>query len=209
MVKTLANALADDHSTVLSDEGIELLDTVWDDLRVNAYSTKLGGSKDPDFAKILDNGSGSQGVFAYLFDDSTEEEVYFAVQIPHCYKFGTDLKPHVHWTPVANGGAGEKVSWGLEYSIQEIGATFPNTMIIYGDTSVPDETLVADRHYLTELTTIDGSAIDSVSAMLICRLFRDAGGTGGTDSYGDDVALLEFDLHFEIDSMGSKDEYTK
>ena len=209
MSKTLTSVLADDHSTVLDSDGITLLDTVWDDLRVNAYSTKLGGSKDPDFAKILDNGASSQGVFAYLFSATSEEEVYFAVQIPHNYKYGTDLKPHVHWSPVANGGAGENVSWGLEYSLQEIGATFPNTTIIYGDTSVPDETLVADRHYLTELTAIDGSAIDSVSAMLVCRLFRDATGAGGTDDYSSDVALLEFDLHYEIDSLGSAEEYTK
>jgi len=44
--------------------------------------------------------------------------------------------------------------------------------------------------------------------MIICRLFRDAAGTGGTDSYASDVALLEIDFHYEIDSLGSATEYS-
>ena len=195
---------------VLAQDGeIELVDTVWEDLRVPVVSTRLGGTKDPDFAKVLDNGSSSQGVFTYLFDDSTEEELYFMCQIPHNYKHGTDLHAHVHWMPVANGSAGETVSWGLEYSLSELGATFGNTTLIYGDTPYPDETLVADRHYLTELGEIDGSSIDSVSAMLLCRVFRDTAGNGGTDDYGDDAALLEIDFHYEIDTLGSSSEYIK
>jgi len=184
-----------------------LTDTTWEDLRVPVVSTRLGGTKDPDFTQVLDNGSGSQGVFTYLFSASTEEELYFMCQVPHNYKYGTDLHAHVHWMPTAT--ASGSVSWGLEYSFAEIGTTFGNTTIIYGNTPFPDESPVADRHYLTELGTIDGSAVDSVSSMIICRLFRDATGTGATDDYGSDAALLEFDFHYQIDSLGSDTEYTK
>lgn len=41
--------------------------------------------------------------------------------------------------------------------------------------------------------------------MLCCRLFRDA----ANDDYGGDVAFLEFDFHYEIDSLGSNSEYYK
>lgn len=186
-------------------------DTYWDDLRVATTSTKLEGTKDPDFAKFKDNGAGSQGVFTYWFDAATEEEVYFAVQIPHSYKYGTDLHPHVHWAPSTNGGAGEVVSWGLEYCFAEIGGTYGNSNIIYGNAHMPaDASLVAFKHYLTEIDIISGSTIDSISSMIICRLFRNATGAGSsTDSFGNDAALLEFDIHFEIDSPGSKTEYAK
>lgn len=187
---------------------IEYQNTFWDDIRVPVLSTKLGGTKTPGFAKVLDNGVGSQGVFAYNFDDSTEEEVYFMCQIPHTWKEGTNLQAHVHWMPTVNGGAGEKVSWGLEYSWQSIGSVFGNTTLAYGDTPTTTGTLVADKHYLTEIADIDGSG-HTFSSMLICRLFRDAGGVGGTDDYSNDATLLEFDFHYEIDSPGTSEEYVK
>lgn len=196
---------------ILRVKDLTYSDTYWDDLRVAITSTKLGGSKDPQFAKFKDNGAGSQGVFTYWFDATAEEEVYFAVQIPHSYKYGTDLHPHVHWAPDRNGGAGEVVSWGLEYCFAEIGEVYGNSNILYGNTHVPaDASLVGFKHYLTEIGTISGSSIDSVSSMIICRLFRNATGAGSsTDSFGYDTALLEFDIHFEIDSPGSKTEYAK
>jgi len=192
----------------LRSNGITLSDTVWDDLRVPVLSTKLGGTKDPDLGKVFDNGSGSQGVFSYLFDASTEEELYFMVQLPHGWKYESSLNPHVHWTPTVKGTTGQKVSWGLEYTVAAIDSSFGNTTIIYGDTSMPDETLVANKHYLTELTPISMTGIDSVSAMMLCRVFRDATGTGGTDDYASDVALLEIDFHYESDRIGSDNEYS-
>lgn len=174
----------------LDDSGVTLSDTVWDDLRVPVLSTKLQDTKDPDFGKVLDNGSGSQGVFTYLFSATTEEELYFMVQVPHNWKYETSLQPHIHWMPVVNGGVGEKVSWGLEYSVAKIGTTFAATTIIYGDTSTPNETLIADRHYLTELPEISMVGVDSVSPMILCRVFRDATGAGGTDDYASDAAMI-------------------
>ncbi len=182
--------------------------TNWNDIRVSATSTKLGGSKDPTFSKIFDNGSGSQGVFTYVFSNTTEEEVYFAVQLPHNWKEGTALSPHVHWIGQTNGGAGQDVCWALEYSIATIGSTFGNTTIIHGDTNHLSETIVANKHYLTELTDITMTG-NKISTMLICRLFRDATDSVGVDDYPNDVALLEFDIHYQIDSLGSQTEYTK
>ena len=44
----------------------------------------------------------------------------------------------------------------------------------------------------------------TLSSMLVCRLYRSA-----SDSYGGDAGLLEIDFHYEIDSDGSRQEYTK
>ena len=201
---------------VESDGSFELLGdaVVWDDLRVPVTSTTLGGTKDPGFSVYKTNGSGSQGVFLYFFDNNTEEELYFTMQIPHCYKFGTDLSPHLHMIVPSTGAAGQFVRWGLEYTIASIGDSFSNTNIIYSDastattaTSSGDSTLIADKHYLVSFPNIDGSAITSVSTMLLCRLFRDA--TDGTDDYPNDAGLLEFDCHFQIDTLGSRLEYIK
>lgn len=193
----------------IATDFITFTDTVWDDLRVPVLTTKLGGTKDPDLTKVFDNGSGSQGVFTYLFDKTTEEELYFVVQLPHGWKYETSLHPHVHWFPVANGSAGQKVSWGLEYTICSLGSIFGNTTIIYADTPYNGPTsLVANTHYLTEFPAISMTGIVSVSSMVLCRIFRDATGVGGTDDYDNDAALIEIDFHYESDRIGSDNEYS-
>ena len=173
--------------------------TLWDDMRVAIEATKLKGAKDPDYNQFKDDGSGSVGVFTYLFDSATEEEVFFSVQVPHSYKLGTDFHPHVHWTPTSTSTG--SVTWGLEYTIADINETFGNTNTITGS----DAAEGAYKHQLCEIGTISGTT--QVSAMMACRLFRNATSTG--DTYGSDAAVLEFDIHFEIDSNGSKNEYSK
>ena len=193
---------------VYTSGDIEYQDTFWDDLRVPVLSTKKGGSKEPVWTKIVDNDDSSQGVFTYVFSASTEQELYFACQMPHCWKESSDIHAHVHWLPTANGGAGEDVSWGLEYSWADINEVFGNTNIIYGDVTKAAETLVQNKHYLTELGVITASG-KTFSSMLLCRIFRDATGAGGTDDFGDTAGLLEIDFHYEIDSPGTSEEYVK
>ena len=184
----------------------------YDDLRVPMSSTKLGGSKDPGFAVFKTNGAGSQGVNVYWFDPNTEEELYFAVQLPHGWQ-ENNLYPHVHWTPevTADGTpADQKVEWGLEYTFTEVGGDFSNTQIIYGNTHLPqDVNVVAGRHYLTPLTQIVPSATQKgLSPMLVCRLFRNAT-DAADDTYEHDAGLLEFDFHIIVDTAGSRTEFKK
>ena len=188
-----------------SKEGINT-EGMWDDLRVSVFSTKSGGSKEPAWTKILDNGAGSQGVFSYFFDSGSEEELYFAVQFPHSWQIGTDIEAHVHWVALSNGGVGQRVTWGLEYSWASIGDVFGNTTIITGSANYTDEDIVANKHYLTKLGTINGTG-KQISSMMMCRVFRDA--TAGTDTYTSDAGLLEIDFHIKFDSLGSREEYVK
>ncbi|MDM8534593.1 hypothetical protein QUF55_07830 [Clostridiaceae bacterium HSG29] len=182
--------------------------TQWDDLRFPALATKREGSKQPGIEKMFDNGSGSQGVLAYVFDKTAEEELYFMVQLPHNWKMGSDIEAHVHWLGQDNGGTGTDVCWALEYTWSNIGDVFGNTTIIHGDTNHEGEDIVADKHYLTELGVISATG-KSFSSMMICRIFRDATNSQGTDDYDFDAALLEIDFHYQVDSLGSNEEYVK
>lgn len=176
--------------------------TVWDDIRVSALATRLGVIRPPTFAQLSDDGAGSTGVFTYMFADNSEQQVFFSVLIPHGYKLGSDLHPHVHWSPqTADTG---QVDWFLEYTISNYEGTFGNTTTI---TISDDGEGTINKHQIaTPAAPIDGSSTQ-LAAMLICRLYRD-GGQGNDDFIGD-AALLEFDLHFEQDTVGSREEYTK
>lgn len=183
--------------------------TVWDDLRVPMTATKTGGSKDPGFSVAFTNGAGSQGVFTYFFDDTTEEELFFAVQLPHGWKEGTSILPHIHWFPKIDGAANATVSWGMEYTWANVDGTIGNTGIIYTNTTTAgDATLVASKHYMSAFSAITASG-KTISSMLLCRLFRDATGAGLTDDYTGDAGLLEIDFHYEADTIGSRAATTK
>jgi len=170
----------------------------------------LAGIKDPGFAVFKTNGAGSTGVYTYWYDKDTEEEVFFSCQMPHNWKEGTDIHPHVHWTPKTDGTtSASRVCWGLEYTWSNITGSFGNTSISYANLPISyTGSPIADAHYLTELPDISGAG-KTFSSMLICRLFRDATSSGSSDSYGYDAGLLEFDFHYEIDSFGSQDEFVK
>lgn len=177
------------------------LSTSWDDLRVPVTATNIGTANDPNFSQVLTNGAGSQGVYTYLFDASAEEELFFNVQLPHAWKEGTDIEPHVHWFPTsADTGT---VRWGLEYTWSSVNGAFGNTTIIY--TNDPADG-TAYKHQLADFSAISATG-QTLSSMLMCRVFRDAGNVA--DTYTGDAGLLEIDFHHRIDSLGSLSEYVK
>lgn len=152
-------------------------------------------------------GGGSRGVFGYHFSPDRTEELYFDVQLPHRYKEGTDLEPHLHWSPKVAGNLGDQVIWGLEYTISNVGGTFGTTVTLSGVQRFPnDDPLVAYRHYATKLGTIPGNDLN-VSSMIKCRLFRIT--SSPADTFGFDAVLHEFDLHFQVDGHGSDEEFEK
>ena len=172
----------------------------WDDLRVPVSNLKLNPvNEKPDFAPF------SAGR-AFLFDPDSAESTYFAVQIPHNYKLGTDLEAHIHWAPIdVTGGA---VQWGIRYSLANIGADLAANPAASDTASAVGSAIgTAFNHKLTDIATIDGSGINSVSSMIIATVYRIAGATA--DSYTNDAALLEIDFHYQIDSLGSRWEMTK
>jgi hypothetical protein len=123
--------------------------------------------------------------------------------MPHGYKIGSDIHPHVHWLPQTTSTG--TVNWQLEYSIANINSVLGNTTTI----QMPGVGAgIANTHQLTDASpeTIDGSSL-TLSNMMLGRLFRDGG--VGADTFVGDAALMEFDLHFEKDTVGSRQEIIK
>jgi hypothetical protein len=171
--------------------------TVWDDLRVPGLQVKIGASA-PDLTAFL----GAGNLLIYRFDgNATTEQVYFTIQLPHSYKEGSDITPHVHWSPI-NANAGN-VKWQLEYSWANIDATFPAVTTI---TATDAASGTAWDHQTIDFSAITGTG-KTISSMLVCRLFRDP--TDAADTYASDAALLEIDFHFEINTIGSRAILTK
>lgn len=191
----IGNAYTTDTSFVITEQLLFEGDAiVWDDLRVPVESTGKGSTRAPGFGKFLDDGSGSQGVWVQWFDDGTEEELYFTVQLPHSYKVGSDIQPHIHW--VTNDSNEGDVVWGLEYSWVNMGEAFGNTSILTETASNEGEAF----HQITSLGLITGTG-KSYSSMLVCRIFRDA--SNSADTFTKDAGVLEVDFHFQVQALGT------
>ena len=189
----------DGHLTLSGDA------TVWEDLRFPASSAKRLGFSDPDWVQLQDDGAGSTGVYALGFDSSTDQEVFFAVQLPHEWKEASNITAHVHWAPSVVTASDYGVTWALEYTWANIGVingsgtpvAFPTTTTI---TKSDIDTFTAKEHRMVSFTAITATSKE-MSSMLMCRLYRDVSDTD--DDYANDALLLEFDIHYEIDSLGS------
>jgi hypothetical protein len=171
--------------------------TVWDDIRISGAQVRLGAT-----APSLEAFGPSGSLRTYRFETAAHQEIEFEVQMPHGWKPGR-IYPHVHWAPIDTTTG--NVVWQLEYAFQSIGGVFgaPATMA-----SIPAAAGgTAWAHKLTDLQTaaganyIDGSAL-GLSSMLVGRLHRDSG--AAPDTLAQDVAFLEIDMHYEMDTIGSR-----
>jgi hypothetical protein len=207
-VKINSNFVVEADGTIRNDGAA----TTWDDLMVYPDATTKGNSNSPVWTRFGNNGN-SQGVFLWMFDASTEQELYFCVQIPHSYKLGSTLQPHVHWTTLTGTPSGTNVVWGLEYTIMKIGGLFSTTTTILTANSVITEIGTPSgvgQHLITSFGGIvSGSSPNNIgiSTILMCRLFRKA--ADSNDTFANPVGLLGFDVHYEKDTQGSRTEYLK
>jgi hypothetical protein len=182
--------------------------TVWDDLMIPGFAVKTTGTSPPDFTTVF---AGSGNIDYYAFDGgSLLEQVYFSVQMPHCWKEGSTIYPHVHFAPTSTntGDTNERVvRFGLEYTWGQIGEAFAAPQAFNMDSAgfVPNTSLW--KHLLcTNGTGIAGTG-KGLSSILMGRLYRNP--ADSVDTYPQDVAFLSFDLHYEIDALGSEQEYVK
>ena len=143
-----------------------------------------------------------------------EEPVGFAVQIKHKWKEGSVVRPHIHWL---QQHATEIPNWLLGYKISK-----KNTArTIETDFSNHTFLLISEHRYtyasgvlnqISHFTPITLTGVE-ISDMVHFVLFRDTGNVSTLFAGADPSALGEhideFDVHIEIDSIGSNEEYVK
>jgi len=182
-----------DYIEIEADGTLKLngLATVFDDFIVPLTSSKLGVNNKPDFDETN---------LGYLFpQNDTAEILYLIVQMPHKWKEGSDIFPHVHYRRTSAG----KPTFKITYSWFNIGS----------EVSAPGTTLNLDTEIITytsgnihqinrSASPISGSG-KTISSILLIKLFRDDNTVTG------DVLTYQFDIHYEIDSLGSKEEGIK
>ncbi|NCT18642.1 MAG: hypothetical protein COZ75_05975 [Flavobacteriaceae bacterium CG_4_8_14_3_um_filter_34_10] len=175
-------------------------------LKINSSDTSK--EIEDDLRVTIDKGSNSaqlgsltgvSGPQIWFFrDGSGIEAMSFSLQLPHNWKEGSTIHPHIHWVP-RNSGTGN-VQWNLDYSWADLDTTTPKVFPATTTSSViASGPFVQNMHLLTPLTTGD-VGIDAtgkhISSVLVCRIWRDSGLAG--DTYNQDAGGLSMDFHITI-----------
>lgn len=145
---------------------------------------------------------GSGGIYGRAFDGvAVSEQLFGGFEILHDYKEGTDFTPHIHWMPTTNDAG--NVKWFLEYSIKGVGGVFsaPSTL-----TAVSSAGGIAWTHRMVSFSAISGTGI-LIHSHFMFRLYRVP--ADEEDTYTNDAALLSFGVHYQIDTLGSRQIFYK
>ena len=171
----------------------------WDDLRfpVTAINPP-GAASDPD----IDTTNGT-----LLFAANGTETIFVTAQLPHTWYAGTDIVPHVHWMKTTS--ATGNVVWELAYKWVPIGevidASFTVLTVSATVAGTPD-TDTAGKHLISSFGNVSTTGKD-ISDHLILRVSRLGG--DASDTYGADAELMEFDIHYQKNSLGSNEPFAK
>lgn len=168
----------------------------WEDLRFPMSGFNPAGSTAP---ATVDTNTG-----LLSFSGSADNIVGGIAQMPHAWRAGSIIYPHIHVIiPAAN--AGKNSRWKFEYNRANNNAAFENNYASYttmGTITIPSTT----SHYCW-LDPEGWGALDMSgyreSSMIMWRITRLA----ASDVADDDtnaLILAEFDIHYQVEKRGTR-----
>lgn len=174
---------------------IRITESEWDDLRFPSQGLNPpGAASDP--ARNTNDG--------FLeFSDSAVNTIAGLAQLPHSWKEGTYIYPHIHAGPKTN--AGGNAVWQLEYQWIATSGQFVSANIsthIYIDVgTVPNINTIHN----VPTSGVSGSGM-KISSLFWWKLSRMG---DNTSDDGPVIKFYEFDIHYEKETFGSDKIYTK
>jgi len=160
--------------------------TVWDDLNFPLVQGKQGALSKPDF---------DYDSLTYMFpQNDTTEVLSVQIQIPHSWKEGSTVYPHLHIQQSKNLQA----TFKIVYKWWDVGEAIPSAWLDYTmGTYSYSYTSGILQQILKGSGGISGSG-KVASSMFLAKIYR-------TDNvYTGDIGAITFDLHAEFDKLGGE-----
>lgn len=170
----------------------------WEDLRFPSQGINPAGSPSP---AGVDTDTG-----ALSFAGNQDNVVGGIAQMPHAWKVGSVVKPHIHLR-FPTSDAGKNTRWQFGYDVASISGDFANAIGTY--TALATVTVANPASTVKHVVAALGDLAmtgHKESAIILWRVSRLA----SSDAADDDTnacLLLEFDLHFQIEKAGTVPEY--
>lgn len=163
--------------------------TVWNDIILSTSNLRPGQTP-PTFAPFMN------GIYGFRFDAGSADEVHGAFEIPHDYKEGSNLTVHVHYSPTTTNTG--NIVFGFEHSHANDAAVFPAS-------SAPTNTPIAASGVINKLARVNivelSGAGYKIGDIIAFRFFRQ---NGGTDTFTGNVFVHSIGIHYECDTVGSR-----
>jgi hypothetical protein len=165
----------------------------WDDLRGPASGVNPIGSPSPATPNTADG--------SLTFAKGNVAVAWF--QMPHKWKLESDIHIHIHWSKsTTNAGT---CNWQMKYKWGNIGEVMPAFSLLAKGTEVTPNSNTVDKHALLEWAAISG--VGKTLSSMICVFIQRV--NDGDDTFTGDGNLYEIDIHYQIDSVGSRSELIK
>lgn len=174
---------------------VVLTNSAWDDLRfpvtgIDPVGPVNAPTPDPDVPGLL-------------FSGSAENMIHIVAQHSHAKKLGTAVIPHMH---IESTGTSTATSvWHMVYQWRNTGQVLSGTWTTNTTYFIPAG--VANSNAIVSFSSINAIANETLSSIMQIKLIRAA--TDPIDLNSDQMRLLEFDIHYQIDGFGSDSETAK
>jgi hypothetical protein len=139
--------------------------------------------------------------YAFLGTGVLVDELHGSIEILHDYLEASNIVPHIHWCPTTTDVG--NVKWQLEYIWINGAGTIGAATTISVTTAAGGTAWVAKR---SDFSAISGAGM-AIGSRFMFRVFRNP--ADAADTYAFDAAMLDFGLHYERDTLGSRQVTTK
>jgi len=182
-----------------TDKTLVLGEPVYRDINLAGSILSLPTSSLPDVDELKDSTGTDTGISTYAF--APGEGVSGVFELQHDYKEGTDLSFHIHWQGIAAPTGTDKVKWQLIYTVaranEVLGAA--TTITVETDFDTQYESTISVFEAITGTTFKIGDQF----AFDISRVSATA------DEYGGDALTHTLGIHYQVDTLGSRQIGTK
>jgi hypothetical protein len=180
---------------------LKLTEGVWKDLFVGGAQLNPIPAFAPDLETFDDEGGTDTGIITLAF--AVNESASGSFEIQHDYKEGTDVSFHIHWQGKAAPTGTDNVKWELTYTFTRDGQTLD------APTTIAIETPFDTQYQVVRSTfpTISGSTGGNnggplqIADQMLIKVERVA---AAGDAYLGDALVATAGLHYQVDTLGSR-----
>ncbi|HEC65891.1 MAG TPA: hypothetical protein ENI23_11405 [bacterium] len=173
--------------------------TVFKDINMGAAVLTRPAVSQPDEVNFVDEAGADTGIASLGF--AVGEKVSGNFEIQHDYKEGTDLVFHIHWQGSVAPSGTDKVKWQLTYTVSQSETTLNATTTIVIETDF-------DTQYefkASAFPTITGTNFN-IEDQFLFTLERIA---ASANEYSGDAIVATVGIHYEVDTIGSRQVLAK
>ncbi len=171
------------------------------------FGPLIGAKLESPASKIVTNAA--EGTITFKDSATLSDYVSMPVQINHDAKAQSDVYPHIHWWQAS----ANIPNWLIQYRWQQNGAAKTTAWTSVKYASHAFTYVSGTLNQITAFGALSPPAATGVSVVLQLRLLRDTANAStlftGADPLTGDVDAMFYDVHIEVDMLGSHEQYTK